>query len=466
MPFTALHADFGRLNAALPGLGHNLDWSQVHKARPRIPLTCPECEWALHAKVSPYGVRFFCHDPGRPPSCSLTNESWEHHMLKLEMAAAIREAGWFAALEVPAQDGSWRADVMAISTDGSQRMAWEAQLSPITLDDIRARTERYEAEAIRVCWVSPHEKPPQWISAVPAVRVRAPQGRGQGWVVDDGIAGFDYAAGGWSFREEQLERFVRWALHGQLVSVESYPRYRRVYRTVDDKQLRFRRSRWWTSLQSADAQTKHELMRQRQEAAKEEREEAEKQRQKDLQEQERVRRAEEEERLRKQREERAEIAWRETQGRWAEAYARRARQQAEEEGRLVREKAEQEEKERHALETANVWWRRLSKEQSEELFAVVAERAWREDKLRVEIPEIPRMSRQYAYGVPLYTQGKRRSLYGIVRPCPGLVPVSPQLELEHALVRSAQEAQELQEAGHEGRITHFDLPEHEQLAMC
>ncbi|MGW2412696.1 hypothetical protein ACWCV5_10990 [Streptomyces tubercidicus] len=119
-------------------------------------------------------------------------------------------------------------------------------------------------------------------------------------------------------------RFVRWALHGQLVSVESYPRYRRVYRTVDDKQLRFRRNRWWTSLQSADAQTKHELMRQRQEAAKKEREEAEKQRQKELQEQERVRRAEEEERLREEREERAEIAWQETQGRWAKAYARRA----------------------------------------------------------------------------------------------------------------------------------------------
>ncbi|MFD0169138.1 hypothetical protein ACFVJH_34095 [Streptomyces decoyicus] len=53
-----------------------------------------------------------------------------------------------------------------------------------------------------------------------------------------------------------------------------------------------------------------------------------------------------------------------------------------------------------------------------------------------------------------------------MRPCPSLVRGSPQLELEYALVLDAQEAQELQEAGHEGRITHFDLPEHEQLAMC
>ncbi|MGW3168231.1 competence protein CoiA family protein [Streptomyces sp. NPDC001142] len=71
------------------------------------------------------------------------------------MAGAIRAAGWFAALEVPAEDGSWRADVMASSADGSRRMAWEAQLSPITVEDISARTDRYAAEGVMVCWVSP-----------------------------------------------------------------------------------------------------------------------------------------------------------------------------------------------------------------------------------------------------------------------------------------------------------------------
>lgn len=158
MPFTALHPDLGRLYATLPDLGGGLDWSLVHKVRPRIPLACPECTWSLHPKVSRYGVRFFCHDPGRPPSCELSNESWEHHMLKLEMAAAIRAAGWYATLEVPAEDGSWRADVMASSVDGTHRMAWEAQLPPITLDGIAARTDRYVDEGIQVCWVSPHER--------------------------------------------------------------------------------------------------------------------------------------------------------------------------------------------------------------------------------------------------------------------------------------------------------------------
>ncbi|MEU4360208.1 competence protein CoiA family protein [Streptomyces virginiae] len=199
-------------------------------------------------------------------------------MLKLEMAGAIRAAGWFATLEVPAEDGSWRADVMAASTDGTQRMAWEAQLSPITLDDIRARTDRYLDEGIRVCWVSPHKRPPRWISAVPAVRVRVPEERGQQlWVVDDGLAGFDFAAGRWMFREEELVQFVRWALHGQVVPVESLPRYRRLYRVVDGEQRQFRRGQWWTSAQSAAAQQKHDAMRQRQELAREEREARQKQ---------------------------------------------------------------------------------------------------------------------------------------------------------------------------------------------
>lgn len=60
-------------------------------------------------------------------------------------------------------------------------MAWEAQLSPITLDDIAARTDRYVDEGIRVCWVSPHEQTPQAISC-PAepVGAAAPDGPAAG----------------------------------------------------------------------------------------------------------------------------------------------------------------------------------------------------------------------------------------------------------------------------------------------
>ncbi|MFF8478745.1 competence protein CoiA family protein [Streptomyces sp. NPDC015414] len=470
MPFTALHPEAGRLDATLLDLGCGMDWTHVHKVRPRVKLSCPECGWGVHAKYSPSGVRFFCHDPGRPPSCELSNESWEHHMLKLELAGAIRAAGWYAELEVPAEGGSWRADVMASSPDGTQRMAWEAQLSPITVEDIRARTARYRAEGITACWVSPHKKPPQWIGAVPAIRVRAPEAD-EPWMVDDGVAGFNFSAGGWTVREEELQQFVRWVLHGQLAPCRSLPRYQMVTRVADDQCWTFRRDLWWTSRQSSRAQTEHEQMRKRHEKANEAAEARKKQREAEaerrrrkLDEEDRLRRAEEAARRRKVQEEQHRASAEKLGQQRTEEQARRARAQAEQEARRARAQAEQEKKERHALETAKAWWGRLSRKQMEELFAAVVERAWREEKLRVEIPEKPGMAVHFAYGIPVYSRGRHQALYGIVRPCPELVSLSPQLAYQRVLVRNAQEMREFDETL-AGRITHYDLCEHEQSSM-
>ncbi len=340
-------------------------------------------------------------------------------------------------------------------------MAWEAQLSPITVDDIATRTGRYAEEGIRVCWVHPGARPPQWISAVPAVRVRAPQERDQPWVVDDGLAGFVYRSGRWEFQQEPLDRFVRWALEEQLVPAEVLPRYRRVYRVVDGEQRRFRRDQWWTSRRSIADQDKHEAMRQRQEAARAEREarqkeqeEAAERRRKELEERERARQAEE-----------ARVRLEEAQRRWAEEDARRERERVEREARLAQEQAEREERERQDLETARAWWGRLSLQQQTELFAAVAEYAWRESSARVEVPEKPMMWTQYARGVPIYVTDKRRTLYGIVRPCPDLIADCPTLTEKLVLVRSAHEARELATLLPQGRIVHLDLPEHEQLTM-
>jgi competence CoiA-like predicted nuclease len=77
------------------------------------------------------------------------------------------DAGWHAELEVPAASGWWRADVLATSPAGSQRMAWEAQLSSITVVDIRQRTERFVADGVAVCWVTIHRR--SWLGEVPSV---------------------------------------------------------------------------------------------------------------------------------------------------------------------------------------------------------------------------------------------------------------------------------------------------------
>jgi len=93
-----------------------------------------------------------------------------HRLLKLQLASAIREAGWYAELEV-AGDG-WRADVLATSPDGARRMAWEAQLAQITVDELRGRTTRMHASGVPVCWVTDHDRP--WIGAVPAIQISLP----------------------------------------------------------------------------------------------------------------------------------------------------------------------------------------------------------------------------------------------------------------------------------------------------
>ncbi|GGS40569.1 hypothetical protein Snoj_28280 [Streptomyces nojiriensis] len=70
----------------------------------------------------------------------------------------------------------------------------------------------------------------------------------------------------------------------------------------------------------------------------------------------------------------------------------------------------------------------------------------------------------HAYGVPVHASHR---LYGIVRPCPGWSPFSPQLAYHQAIARNAKEVQAL-EAGGLGtsRLTHVHLADHEQIALC
>ncbi|MET9245430.1 hypothetical protein [Nonomuraea sp. NPDC003709] len=87
-------------------------------------------------------------------------------------------------MELPAPDGSWRADVMATSTTHGRQTAWEAQLSPITGADIQMRTDRYADDGIDVCWVSSRDRV-LWLCAVPAIAVTPanPPTAGDRWMV-------------------------------------------------------------------------------------------------------------------------------------------------------------------------------------------------------------------------------------------------------------------------------------------
>ncbi|MFJ9083873.1 competence protein CoiA family protein [Streptomyces sp. NPDC102384] len=186
MAFLVQHAMWGTIDATVRDLGCGRSWDAVHRARPSAPLNCRECRHGMVAVHSPRGLRFFRHAP-RAPRCSMAGgESLEHHLLKLELAQAARSAGFHAEYEVGAPDGSWRADVMATSADGTRRVALEAQLSPIAVEDIRARTDRYETEGIAVCWFGVAPRP--WLGSIPSLLLDSPQQAGTSWTVRAGIA--------------------------------------------------------------------------------------------------------------------------------------------------------------------------------------------------------------------------------------------------------------------------------------
>ncbi|QIY56818.1 hypothetical protein HEP86_22675 [Streptomyces sp. RPA4-5] len=227
MPMTAMHPEHGRIDATAEDLGCKWPWSAVHRVRPRAVLTCPECGHGLQAKVSRRGLRFFAHDPGSP-TCGLAGESMEHRLLKLELVLAVRDVGWHAELEVPSTSGRWRADILATSPDGSMRMAWETQLSPITIDDIQQRTERFAADGVAVCWVTTNRRP--WLGEVPSVRARPPSDEiGSQWWAAEGLARFAVEPcedergcpgdghGTWSEASAPLREFVAWSLSQRVI---------------------------------------------------------------------------------------------------------------------------------------------------------------------------------------------------------------------------------------------------------
>ncbi|GAA2009244.1 competence protein CoiA family protein [Catenulispora subtropica] len=460
MAFTAIHPDAGRIDASRIDLGCGLDWMQIYRVRPRIQLGCPECGFGVHAKVSPRGLRYFAHDPGRPPECQMSNESIEHHLLKLELATAIRAANWHAELEVRAENGLWRADVMAISTDGERRMAWEAQLSPITNFDLLSRTARYADSDIDVCWVSPRDAVP-WLGVVPAIGVAEPAD-GLGWTVADGLARFDNRNGAWFVvKDTALETFVRWVLAGKVNTHFILDRYRRIH--LGGKR-QARRNEIWTTDKSVQLERAHNVMRERQTAwkAKKDREEQEAERRRLAVEE--VERAEAE-RLRKIQEEIHQAEAAEAHRLWKIEWD--TKQQVLEAERLAKEEqerqaeAQRQERDRLEREAADGWWAEVSDAQWQELVAGIDNHCLKHLGGRAAVHRTP-TEPKYAFGIPVYVGGWLR---GIARPNPGSLYRLGEGLL--AFVRSKREAEMLAAHGNitPERIVCFNLPDHEQVQL-
>jgi len=209
MAFTALHAQWGTVCADLPDLGCGREWAAVWKTG--APLRCPECAHPMHAKHQqiPRELKFFAHAPGAP-TCTLAVESAAHHLLKLALATAARDAGAHAALEVTGA-GAWRADVLASDPGGAWQIALEAQLAPIAPGEITARTERMPADDVRSCWFSDHPRPP-WLGLAPSARLASTD---TGLTVAEGLAKFNYTA--WLPAPAiALPEFLAWMFTGRI----------------------------------------------------------------------------------------------------------------------------------------------------------------------------------------------------------------------------------------------------------
>ncbi|MFB7373899.1 competence protein CoiA [Streptomyces sp. NPDC056222] len=188
MGYTAIHPTWGRLDATLDDLGCGRAWADIHRVQ-GLTMSCPECRGRVFARVSIHRDRHFYHQT-RPQDCQLANESPEHHLLKLELATAARAAGWRAELEISSKTRNWRADVMVFDRNDRPFMALEAQLSPMTPDEARMRTDRYAQDGVTVCWVALAGRP--WERVVPALRVHFPNQTGEAWTVRHGIARYDW----------------------------------------------------------------------------------------------------------------------------------------------------------------------------------------------------------------------------------------------------------------------------------
>ncbi|WP_190194119.1 competence protein CoiA family protein [Streptomyces minutiscleroticus] len=175
-------------------------------------LTCDECGHNMYAKTSRTGLRFFAHAPGAP-ACALNLESVAHHLLKLELANAARDAGAHAELEARGPDGMWRADVLASDPAGTWMTALEAQLAPITDADISARADRMKADGVTSIWFSDRPRP-SWLGAVPSVRVARPDGE-RHLTVAEGLVKFNGC--GWSPVRTTLSQFLAWAFTRHVV---------------------------------------------------------------------------------------------------------------------------------------------------------------------------------------------------------------------------------------------------------
>jgi hypothetical protein len=123
-----------------------------------------------------------CHFPHTNP------ETDEHRAIKSAIIRGARAAGWHAEEEYPNEDRKWIADVLV--TNGTRRIAFEAQWSKQTDEDFRFRTNRYKDARLETVWFYRHAAP---ADVVRHGLIPVRKGRDGIVVVEDADGGSDLA---------------------------------------------------------------------------------------------------------------------------------------------------------------------------------------------------------------------------------------------------------------------------------
>lgn len=156
MPLTAL-LDGTRMISTLCS---EEDWERLIEAsredRSRLLMGCSGLP--CYPRRSTLGLRHFVHRKGVKVSGVSEPESSEHLWAKALVVQAAAEAGWQAEAEVPADDGSWVADVML--TRGTRRVVIEIQCSWQSEYDYYYRQKRYEDAGIECLWLHHYDIDP------------------------------------------------------------------------------------------------------------------------------------------------------------------------------------------------------------------------------------------------------------------------------------------------------------------
>lgn len=167
--------DLGHPNR--PGL-----WEHLHADKAaQKPLRCwaneqidTGCPGRMHLRLMPHPsgegvIRQAVHHPRDVPGHVAAVESDQHKALKEHMATAADRAGFPVDVESRAADGRRRTDVL-ITGQGGFLLGAEAQISPLTAQTVRRRTEIAREHGVTPLWVS-NDRKHQSINRAPWARI-------------------------------------------------------------------------------------------------------------------------------------------------------------------------------------------------------------------------------------------------------------------------------------------------------